>query len=117
MFDRIQALKKRDEGFTLIELLIVIIILGILAAIVVFAVAGITDKGNESACKSDANSAQTAVEAYRAQNGSYPGTLGALVPTFLRSDPSGAHTGGGVSYTISYNSATGKVSASGACTY
>ena len=40
--------KKRagEGGFTLIELLIVIVILGILAAIVVFAVGGITDRGN-----------------------------------------------------------------------
>ena len=39
--------KKRagEGGFTLIELLIVIVILGILAAIVVFAVGGITDRG------------------------------------------------------------------------
>ena len=37
MIERLQA-KRNEEGFTLIELLIVIIVLGILAAIVVFAV-------------------------------------------------------------------------------
>ncbi len=42
------------KGFTLIELLVVIVILGILAAVVVFAVGGITDKGQDSACKSEA---------------------------------------------------------------
>jgi prepilin-type N-terminal cleavage/methylation domain-containing protein len=44
-------MKRKDEGFTLIELLIVIVILGILAAVVVFAVNGITDRGEKSACK------------------------------------------------------------------
>ena len=34
-----------EEGFTLIELMIVIVILGVLAGIVIFAVGGITDRG------------------------------------------------------------------------
>ncbi len=41
---------KQDKGFTLVELLIVIVILGILATVTVFAVRGITDKGQENAC-------------------------------------------------------------------
>ena len=60
------------KGFTLIELLVVIVILGILAAVVVFAVSGITDKGTVSACKTEKRTLITAAEAYFAQNGSYP---------------------------------------------
>ena len=45
---------EQDKGFTLVELLIVIVILGILATVTVFAVTGITNKGKDSACKSDA---------------------------------------------------------------
>jgi general secretion pathway protein G len=56
-----------EQGFTLIELLIVIVILGILAAVVVFAVSGITDRGGSSACQADVNTLRTAIEAYRAQ--------------------------------------------------
>ncbi len=41
---------KQDKGFTLVELLIVIVILGILATVTVFAVRGITDQGQDSAC-------------------------------------------------------------------
>ena len=43
------------EGFTLIELLIVIVILGILSTVVVFAVQGITNKGQGNSCKADKN--------------------------------------------------------------
>jgi general secretion pathway protein G len=65
----IERLNKRrdEEGFTLIELLIVIVILGILAAIVVFAVGGTGTNAAVAACKSDAASLETALEAYKAQ--------------------------------------------------
>jgi prepilin-type N-terminal cleavage/methylation domain-containing protein len=69
---------RNEEGFTLIELMIVIVILGILAGIVVFAVGGITDRGTQAACKTDVSTIQTGVEAYYAKNGSYPAHL---VPT------------------------------------
>ncbi len=86
-------MKKNDEGFTLIELLIVIVILGILATVVVFAVGGITDRGNVSACKADLATVEVAVEAYRAQNGVYPADDAALTPGFLR-DVSESYTVG-----------------------
>jgi len=79
---------RKDEGFTLIELLIVIVILGILATIVVFAVGGVTDRGQQSACDADRASLEVAVEAYYAQTGSYPATEVALTTgayKFLRS--------------------------------
>ena len=65
----IEEYKSKNKGFTLIELLIVIVILGILAAVTVFAVRGITDKGTTSACNSDKVTVQTAVESYLAQYG------------------------------------------------
>jgi prepilin-type N-terminal cleavage/methylation domain-containing protein len=64
MLNRIREAKKNEHGFTLIELLIVIVILGILAAIVVFSVAGITDRGKTSACKADVETVLVAGEAY-----------------------------------------------------
>ncbi len=79
---------RNETGFTLIELLIVIVILGVLASIVTFSVRGITDRGDVAACKANLATAETAVEAYYAKNGSNPGTLAALVPDFLKSDPS-----------------------------
>src|SRR5947199_10570692 len=85
MFKLMQRARSDESGFTLIELLIVIVILGILAGIVIFAVGGITDKGNVSACKSDVKTLSVAIEAYYAGpgNGVYPGNLTDLVTAKL----------------------------------
>src|SRR5688500_12138391 len=95
MMKRIWARRNSEGGFTLVELLVVIVILGILAAVAVFAVGGITDKGKKSACKADVKAVEIASEAYYAQNGSYAtgiGTKGGAATTlvgakFLRDAP------------------------------
>ena len=83
-----RAMAQRQSGFTLIELLVVIAILGILAGVVVFAIGGVTDNGQASACKLEARTVRTAVQAYRAQNSAYPATQAALENgVFLDSTP------------------------------
>jgi prepilin-type N-terminal cleavage/methylation domain-containing protein len=84
----LERLRRRREeegdegGFTLIELLIVIVILGILAAIVVFAVQNLSTSSSQASCGSDYKTVETAVEAFKAQIGVYPGdpTIGAGNP-------------------------------------
>jgi general secretion pathway protein G len=92
MIERLQKRRGEEGGFTLIELLIVIIILGILAAIVVFAVGGITDRGIASSCKADVKSVEVAQEASYAQTGAYQANVGALkTANFLKDVPEATH--------------------------
>ncbi|MGH7551101.1 MAG: type IV pilin protein, partial [Gemmatimonadota bacterium] len=54
---------RRNQGFTLIELLIVVVIIGILAAIAIPRFAGTKEKAFDAAAKSDLRNAMTAQEA------------------------------------------------------
>jgi general secretion pathway protein G len=95
MIERIKASRKTEGegGFTLIELLVVIIILGILAAVVVFAVGGIGDKGQSNACKIDTRTLRTAEEAYAGGpgNGAYTADEALLVSSGFLSEQSTLH--------------------------
>lgn len=89
MIERIrkQIEESKDGGFTLVELLIVIVILGVLAAIVVFSVTGIQDRGKTSACETNAKAVTSAAEAYYAANGTGAANIGVLVTkNFLHQD-------------------------------
>jgi len=66
------SLKKRQSGFTIVELLIVIVVIGILAALVITTYGGIQSKARNSKRQVDMQSLQTQIEAFYSQNGYYP---------------------------------------------
>jgi general secretion pathway protein G len=79
-----------EAGFTLVELLIVIVIMGILAGIVVFAVGNLTSSASSNACKTEADTLTTAAEAHKATYGSYPAAVADLVTAHTPPDATGS---------------------------
>lgn len=77
--------KKQNRqrcGFTLIELLLVLVILGVLAALVVPKFTNRSQQARETAAKTDVSRVQTSLSAFEIDTGRYPTTeegLGALL--------------------------------------
>ena len=65
-----------SRGFTIVELLVVIVVIGILAAITIVAYRGISQKAVSAALQSDLSNASRKLEIYRADNSdNYPTNL------------------------------------------
>ncbi len=75
-------MKKRHSGFTLIEVMIVIVILGVLAALIVPKVMGRPDEARVAAARQDIFTIMQSLKLYKLDNRRYPTTeqgLAALV--------------------------------------
>jgi general secretion pathway protein G len=62
------------KGFTMIELMVVIVILGILAAIIAPRLVGRTDEARITKARVDITNLETALKLYKLDNGVYPTT-------------------------------------------
>lgn len=69
------TLNRKQEGFTIVELLIVIVVIGILAALVITTFTGIQQKARDTERTTDIKALHGQIEAYFAQQQKYP-TLG-----------------------------------------
>lgn len=113
-----QTLHSRNSGFTIVELLIVIVVIGILAAITIVAFNGIQARSRDSSVDSSVVALKKAIELYNADVGTYPAVSGCsdnsgcgiaglatpLVPKYIGAMPSSltgvsyARNTGGVGY-------------------
>lgn len=69
---------RRTSGFTIIELLVVVVIIGVLAAIAIPRFGNTKEKSVDSSARSDLRNAMTAQEAYFVEKSTYATTLSNL---------------------------------------
>jgi prepilin-type N-terminal cleavage/methylation domain-containing protein len=98
-----------DDGFTLIELMIVIVVLGLVAATVIFAAGGVSDRGTASVCETNLKQVESAEAAYFSQFASYTTMPDLVTRRLLREVPASSD------YSFTVDLATGEVTRTPPC--
>jgi prepilin-type N-terminal cleavage/methylation domain-containing protein len=105
-----EAMSRVRNGFTLVEILIVVVILGILAAIVVPLMAGATTDAAIATAQTELNKVRRAVEVFKVSNDNNlptvvagDGTWGEIVSrSYLQDAPTNQYVGGANSRVIAF---------------
>src|SRR5436190_23749814 len=107
MISKLRTKAAGESGFTLVELLVVMLILGLLAAIAIPSFFNQRDKAKDAAGKEAVRTAQTAIETYSTDNnGSYTGATPAGLVTIestltnVQANMTVTPTGTGKGYTV-----------------
>lgn len=71
--------KKNEKGFTLVEALIVVVIIGIIAAVAIPKYLDVKEESETKTCQGNLSIIQSGIEAYRARHGLAPDNINDLV--------------------------------------
>lgn len=69
-------MSRKSYGFTIVELLVVIVVIGILAAITVVSYTGISQKAKAASLQSDLSGASNQLKMYQVEHNAYPTSIG-----------------------------------------
>lgn len=81
--------KTAQKGFTIVELLIVIVVIGILAALVLNTFSGVQKRARDTQRQTNVNALATQLEAYYANNGGYPSATDVANNTWITNNLKG----------------------------
>lgn len=73
--------KRKRSGFTIVELLVVIVVIGVLAAITIVAYNGIQERAQSASVISRAEAYIKGLKIWEAELGSYPDTFSCIAPS------------------------------------
>lgn len=78
------SFKNRHSGFTLVEIVIVVVVIGILAALTINYIAGAPERAYEARAKAELETIGNAAKLYANKNDEYPADTGRDIPAAIK---------------------------------